>query len=65
MSISGWGGGQRIRVVAELDLTIVITGHNREGTIMTQISNVVVPASVFSPITSIAGELTEVFRDIS
>ena len=40
------GGGQRIIVVADLDLTIVITGHDREDQIMTQISNIVLPAFV-------------------
>jgi len=38
------GGGQRVIVVDELDLTIVITGHDREDQIMTQISNTVLPA---------------------
>lgn len=38
------GGGQRIIVVDELDLTIVITGHDREDQIMAQISNTVLPA---------------------
>ncbi len=39
-----WGGGdQRIIVVDELDLTIVITGHTREEKLMDQISNVVLP----------------------
>lgn len=40
------GGGQRVIVVAELDLTIVITGHDREDTIMTQILEIIVPAFV-------------------
>lgn len=38
------GGGQRVIVIDELDLTIVITGHDREDQIMSQIENVVVPA---------------------
>jgi len=39
-----WGGGdQRIIVVDELDLTIVITGHDREEKLMAQISNAVLP----------------------
>ena len=38
------GGGQRIIVVDELNLTIVITGHDREDQIMAQISNTVLPA---------------------
>jgi len=40
------GGGQRIIVVEELGLTIAITGHDRDDTIMTQISNIVLPAFV-------------------
>lgn len=38
------GGGQRVIVVDELDLTIVITGHDREDTIMNQISKTILPA---------------------
>ncbi len=38
------GGGQRIILVDELDLTIVITGHDRDDQIMTQISNTILPA---------------------
>lgn len=38
------GGGQRVIVVDELDLTIVITGHDREDQIMTQIAGAVLPA---------------------
>ncbi|WP_196139022.1 serine hydrolase [Aliikangiella sp. G2MR2-5] len=38
------GGGQRVIVIADLDLSIVITGHDREDQIMTQISNSVIPA---------------------
>ncbi len=37
------GGGQRVIVVAELNLTIVITGHDRDDQIMTQIENAVLP----------------------
>lgn len=40
------GGGQRVIVIAELDLTIVITGHDREDTIMTPISEIIVPAFI-------------------
>ncbi|CAL2103063.1 Serine hydrolase [Tenacibaculum sp. 190130A14a] len=40
------GGGQRVIVVAELDLTIVISGHDRDDTLMTQITEVVIPAFV-------------------
>ncbi|MCK0070873.1 serine hydrolase domain-containing protein [Kordiimonas laminariae] len=40
------GGGQRIIVIDELDLTIVITGHDREDQIMAQIENIVVPAFI-------------------
>ena len=43
------GGGQRIIVVDELDLTIVITGHDREDdTIMPQIAERILPAFVHS-----------------
>lgn len=38
------GGGQRIIVVDELDLTIVITGHDRDDQIMASISNAILPA---------------------
>ncbi|GLX79456.1 hypothetical protein tinsulaeT_27960 [Thalassotalea insulae] len=38
------GGGQRVIVIADLDLTIVITAHDREDQIMAQISNTVIPA---------------------
>lgn len=37
------GGGQRVIVIDELDLTIVITGYGREDHIMAQISEVVLP----------------------
>ncbi|WP_025744016.1 serine hydrolase [Aquimarina pacifica] len=41
------GGGQRVIVIEELDLTIVISGHDREDDkIMTQISEIIVPAFV-------------------
>ncbi len=40
------GGGQRIIVIEELDLTIVISGHDREDKIMTQISEIIIPAFV-------------------
>lgn len=40
------GGGQRIIVVDELDLIIVITGHDREDTIFTQIAERVLPAFI-------------------
>lgn len=40
------GGGQRIIVVAALDLIIVITGHEREDKIFTQISERVIPAFI-------------------
>jgi len=40
-----WGGGdQRVIVIEELDLTIVISGHDGEDKLMTQISEIVIPA---------------------
>lgn len=44
VSFAWGGGGQRVIVVDGLDLTIVITGHDRDDEIMAQISNVVLPA---------------------
>ncbi len=42
-----WGaGGQRIITIEELDLMIVITGHDMEDTIMTQVSKIIIPAFV-------------------
>lgn len=38
------GGGQRIIVVDELDLTIVITGHDRDDKLMDQIETIIIPA---------------------
>ncbi|TSE04198.1 alpha/beta hydrolase-fold protein [Aquimarina algiphila] len=40
------GGGQHIIVVAALDLTIVISGHDGKDTIMTQVLKTIVPAFV-------------------
>lgn len=40
------GGGQRVIVIEELDLTIVISGHDGEDELMTQISEIVIPAFV-------------------
>lgn len=40
-----WGaGGQRIITVEELDLIVVITGQDMEDTIMTQVSEIIIPA---------------------
>ncbi|MEM6746389.1 MAG: serine hydrolase [Pseudomonadota bacterium] len=41
------GGGQRVLVLPELDLIVVMTGHDRDDTIMDQITRRVVPA--FAP----------------
>ncbi len=38
------GGGQYIIVVEDLDLTVVITGHDREDEIMTQVVETIIPA---------------------
>jgi len=47
-----WGGGdQHVIVVDELDLTIVFTGHAREGSLMTQVSKVILPAFVKNKMT--------------
>lgn len=40
------GGGQYIITVEELDLIVVITGHEREDTIMEQVSAIILPAFV-------------------
>jgi len=46
-SFAWGGGGQRVIVVEELDLTIVISGHDPEDDkIMPQISEIVIPAFV-------------------
>jgi len=45
-NIAWGGGGQHIITVEELDLIIVITGHDREDTIMTQVSKIILPAFV-------------------
>jgi len=44
--IAWGGGGQHIIVVEELDLIVTITGHDREDTIMAQISKAILPAFV-------------------
>lgn len=42
-----WGsGGNRIIAVEELELIVVITGHDREDEIMIQISEIIIPAFV-------------------
>jgi len=42
-----WGGGdQRVIVVAELDLTVVFTGHDGDEKLMSQVANIVLPAFV-------------------
>ncbi|WP_411767531.1 serine hydrolase [Winogradskyella sp. A3E31] len=40
------GGGQRVIVIEELEVTIVISGHDGDDKIMTQISEIVIPAFV-------------------
>jgi len=40
------GGGQHIVIVEELDLVVVITGHDREDMIFTQIAERIIPAFV-------------------
>ncbi|MEP0266291.1 serine hydrolase [Dokdonia sp.] len=45
-SFAWGGGGQRIIVIEELDLTIVISGHDGEDKIMTQISEIIIPAFI-------------------
>jgi len=42
------GGGQRVIVLDELDLTIVITGHDGDDKIMAQVSKKILPAFVKS-----------------
>ncbi|EDP70837.1 beta-lactamase [Flavobacteriales bacterium ALC-1] len=42
-TFSWGGGGQYAIVIEELDLTIVISGHDGEDKIMTQISEIVIP----------------------
>jgi len=44
--IAWGGGGQYIITLGELDLVIVVTGHDREDTIMTQVSKIILPAFV-------------------
>jgi hypothetical protein len=38
-----WGGGQYIITIAELDLIVVITGHDRNDKILTQVSKKILP----------------------
>ncbi|WP_109301034.1 alpha/beta hydrolase-fold protein [Aquimarina sp. AU474] len=45
-SFAWGGGGQRIIVIEELDVTIVISGHDSEDKIMTQVSEIIIPAFV-------------------
>jgi len=45
-SFAWGGGGQYILTVEELDLIVVITGHDREDTIFTQVSKIILPAFV-------------------
>lgn len=45
-SFAWGGGGQRVVVVKELDLVIVITGHDRDDIIMTAVADTILPAFV-------------------
>ncbi|SEK45625.1 CubicO group peptidase, beta-lactamase class C family [Aquimarina amphilecti] len=45
-SFAWGGGGQRVIVIEELDLTIVISGHDSEDKIMTPISEIIIPSFV-------------------
>ncbi len=46
-TVFAWGGGgQLVIVIKELDLTIVISGHDSEDKIMAQISEIIIPAFV-------------------
>ncbi|WND03841.1 serine hydrolase [Temperatibacter marinus] len=44
--VSWGGGGNRIITIAALDLVVVITGHDMKDTIMTQVSNTILPAFI-------------------
>jgi len=44
--IAWGGGGQHIIAFEELDLVIVVTGHDREDIIMTQVSKTILPAFI-------------------
>jgi hypothetical protein len=46
VKIAWGGGGQHIITLEELDLIVVITGHDREDTIFTQVSKIILPAFV-------------------
>lgn len=43
-NIAWGGGGQHLITLEELDLIVVITGHDREDTIFTQVSKRILPA---------------------
>ena len=47
-TFSWGGGGQRVIVVEELELTIVITGHDGDDQIMAQVTKTILPAFVKS-----------------
>lgn len=40
------GGGNRIIVVSELDLVVVISGHDREDKTMPQVTKQILPAFI-------------------
>jgi len=43
VNLTWGGGGQRILVIRNLDLVVVITGHDREDKIMSEVSNKILP----------------------
>ena len=54
-NIAWGGGGQYIITVEELDLIVVISGHDREDTIFTQVSKTILPAFVKAELPVLSG----------